>query len=439
MAKFFNTFTNAFAESNNFLTSLEEMQNDAVVKTQFSDIEKVHGMIDTATKDAETLDKLQEITQDGVSQQSLEQISLLVENICHRQGMVFRPKYFSVENFNYSGKSYAVEGLGSFLKSVIDAIIKAVLKMINWVTALFTGGDSSSPLRTIERKIKKSEDILDAISPEAETKTKDAVSKEGLSRALALKKGSELTQHTDRSQSASDSGGSKLSKFIRSYQLIIEELNHSSDFNQSVDVVGKKTTDYLQHMHEVAGSFSTMKIENYVGAENAASFKNLVEKMFSKFDGYRHNSGKTYFSTAFQDVEISSVGEDEPMRMVFDPKKQVVAKVEEDDVERFFKQNTKKSLTKIVQLAQIRIQNLNDSGNSSKKALLTMNNQLKDYANKVSQDSGDGKNEKKTLLEISKVLTFVVRLLSNSVTEVSRTANYTEQACQLYSNIVKSA
>jgi hypothetical protein len=440
MTKFFEQHSATFSNnlnSNLSTYSIESLQNEIAVKSQFSEIENVGNMIDVAVKDAETLIKVQDIAASGVNQPAMEQISLLVENICHRQGMIFRPKYFAMEGVNIYKNNYAVEGVGSFIKSVIDAIIKAIKKMIEWVTNLFTGGKSGSGINAIKNKIEKSETILNAVTPQLEHSAKQKVLQLGFTEAIGKQSNlSKVQDNQSKHQSVKkphETTG-RVDKLIHKYLTVLKHLNHNTSFKESVEIKDKLTSDYLKHMHECAKDFTSINIGDLMNGVEAGKFNALFEKMFSRFQDHKTSSGKISFSTAFCDVEIAAVSDDMPMTMVMHLKPPKKLSVSEDDVQDFVKETTKQSLEKIIQLSKIRLNNLTESGDKYKTALESMRAKL----NKVADENAE-ETAKKDLLDTSKVLVFVTRLLGNSIKEVDVIVSSTEEACQLYATIIESA
>jgi hypothetical protein len=437
MTKFFETFNTTNINSFSSVYSIESLENEFAVKTQFSEIENVNTMIDVAVKDAETLIKVQDIASTGTSQPAMEQISLLVESICQRQGMIFRPKYFAMESASSYKKGYAAEGVGSFIKSVIDAIIKAIKKMIEWVVNLFTGGKTGSGTVAIENKIKKSETVLETVTPQLEHNAKQKVLQLGFTQAVSKQSGlSKIQDNQPKHQSDGKPHevNNKVDKLINKYITLLERLNHNTSFKESVKLKDSMASDYLKHMHECAKDFTSINIEDLIKGVEASRFNTLFEKMFSKFQDYRTTSRKISFSTAFCDVEIAAVSDDSPMTMDMHLKPTKKLSVDESDVEHFVKEITKQSLEKIIQLNKIRLNNLTEAGDKYKTALESMRAKL----NKVADENADA-SSKQDLLDTSKVLVFVTRLLGNSIREVDTIVTSTEEACQLYTTIIESA
>jgi hypothetical protein len=437
MTKFFETFNTTNVNCFSPAYSIESVENEVVVKTQFSEIENVTNMIDVAVKDAETLIKVQGIASTSNSQPAMEQISLLVESICQRQGMVFRPKYFAIESVTSYEKGYAAEGVGSFIKSVIDAIVKAIKKMIEWVTNLFTGGKTGSGTDAIENKIKKSEAVLETVTPQLEHNAKQKVLQLGFTEAISKQSSLSKTQDSQpkhQSDEKSHEVNNKVDKLINKYNTVLKHLNHNTSFKESVELKDSMASDYLKHMHECAKDFTSININDLMNGVEASKFDTLFEKMFSRFQDYRIKSGKISFSTAFSDVEIAVVSTDSPMTMDMHLKPAKKLSVSEGDVEHFVKETTKQSLEKIIQLSKIRLNNLTEAGDKYKTTLELMRAKL----NKAADDNADASG-KQALLDTSKVLVFVTRLLGNSIKEVNIIVSSTEEACQLYATIIESA
>jgi hypothetical protein len=166
MNKSFNTLF--VHNKSDFQLAIEQLIEEENVNSDIQNIQTLSTMVDVAVEDANTLMRLSHLVEkQNIDKFGLEQIGITVGSICQRQGMDYKPSYFALENIN-GGINYAVEGIGSFLKSIWDAIISAIKRMIDWMSNLFGGGSSGgggggSSIAVIERKIEEVENTTQEI------------------------------------------------------------------------------------------------------------------------------------------------------------------------------------------------------------------------------------------------------------------------------------
>lgn len=167
MNKSFNTLF--VHNKSDFQLAIEQLIEEENVNSDIQNIQTLSTMVDVAVEDANTLMRLSHLVEKkNIDKFGLEQIKITVESICQRQGMDYKPSYFAFENIN-ADVNYAAEGIGSFLKSIWDAIISAIKRMIDWMSNLFGGGSSGggggggSSIAVIEKKIEEVESITQEI------------------------------------------------------------------------------------------------------------------------------------------------------------------------------------------------------------------------------------------------------------------------------------
>ena len=424
MNKSFNTL---FVQpSNTFKFAIEQLEASATLDEKIVKIDKLNNLVETALEDFTSLSKIHKILKYEQNNTALESTSLFVESICHRQGMVFKPRYFSMEN-NSNSRQIAIEGVGSFLKAIWDAIISAIKKMIDWVSSLFTsssgggGGSGGKSLSEhLENKISQTEEIVAAVQETINDET--------------------VTTHLADNQSNGHKGNGP--DYLSQYGKIVKKLFSSADYKTSVNECFTDAESFTKNISLIGTSLKKLNIDSIIEDINKATTEvsptdviiSDVLDTFNNFKNFKETNAGPTFSSIFHTVSIGENFSLTTISRAYSGKEPA-----EIDLVNFMNEFKKNMFDKIISDSKKLVGNLKDSGSAYTDSLKLTIKKIDSELKNISADVNDEQTAliKRSLSGVNMYLSGSVRLLTLCGKEVKELIDIVYSSAALYGKIAK--